>query len=132
MADSFTSTKVLDNLIGGTEHLITETSKVLTYDDGATYVRGTVLALDTSSIKLVPFIQGGVTNGNGILYTILSEEIIFPAASSGDAAVTTFKKGQFNELALVFRGAGTPDDIRADGRLKGIFLEEAIYDNNSV
>ena len=52
-----------------------------------TYPVGTLLARDTSTLKLVPFKKGGTTNGNGIINSVLSAELVATAAQDYTVSV---------------------------------------------
>lgn len=60
-------------------------STVLTSAGAATYLDNTLVAQDTSTLKLVPYVKGGSTNGNGVVYGILTNG--FAAAGAGDTPV---------------------------------------------
>ena len=60
-------------------------SQLMTSAGAATYLDNTLVAMDTSTLKLVPYVKGGSTNGNGVIYGILTNG--FAAAGAGDTAV---------------------------------------------
>lgn len=60
-------------------------SQLMTSAGAATYLDNTFVAMDTSTLKLVPYVKGGATNGNGVVYGILTNG--FSAAGAGDTAV---------------------------------------------
>lgn len=116
-----------DNLIAGIMHEVTSTSQVLTLGSGD-LLRGTAIALNTVTNKLVPYVDGGA-DGAGDFYAILASNTADLAA---DASVVVYKSGQFNENAIIFTGAGDADGIREVARGLGIYLESAIYNNSAV
>lgn len=80
--------------------------ELLTFGATATYLPGTVLARDSVSNKLVPFVVGGSTNNNGIPKAVL----IGTAArtGAGDVAVRALVAGEVNKKRLIV--AATGDD----------------------
>jgi hypothetical protein len=53
------------------------------YSAGAdTYLDNTLVALDTSTLNLVPYVKGGSTNGNGVVYGVMTKGITVGATSS--------------------------------------------------
>lgn len=60
---------------------------VLTLGDGVTAVEGTILARDTSTLKLVPFVKGGTTNGDGVPSTVLTYDVKNESGAAGDVPV---------------------------------------------
>ena len=130
--DSTSTTKVRDKLIAGIDHIITETRLVLTAPAAdKTYARGMAIARNSATDKLVPYVLGG-SDGTGDIYAILADEQEFLAADTDDRNIVIYIQGQFNQNEISFDGAGAISDIRAQARERGIFLEAAIYDNDSV
>lgn len=68
----------------GTADLTWDTPVAGTGESGVV-LDNTLLALDTSTLKLVPYVKGGSTNGNGVVYGVLTQGIT--ATASGDTAV---------------------------------------------
>lgn len=48
---------------------------VITVPADTTLVEGTILAVDSVSLKYVPFVKGGTTNDNGIPKTVLTYDV---------------------------------------------------------
>jgi hypothetical protein len=51
----------------------------LTFAGVATVLEGTILARNSSTLKLIPFVKGGSSNGNGIPKAVLT----YPVTSTG-------------------------------------------------
>ncbi len=62
-------------------------SDVVTLGAGITAAAGTILARDTSTKKLVPFVKGGTTNGNGVPSTVLTYAATNESESTADVPV---------------------------------------------
>lgn len=72
---------------------------------------GTILARDSSTLKLRLFVKGGSTNGNGIPKVVLAHAL--SAAGSGDHAVRVISRGDVAKNRLVIDADG--DDSNIDG-----------------
>ena len=59
---------------------------LITFAGAATLLEGTILAVDSVSLKFVPFVKGGATNENGIPKAILTYELT--AAGAGEVCAT--------------------------------------------
>jgi len=130
MSTSTSQSVVKDNLIAGGKPVVTETSIVLTAPGAdTTYARGTVIALDSVTGKLVPYSADG-EDGAEVFYGVLAEETVFLAAE-GDKSVVDYIAGHFNIGSLVFTGTGDAATIKADARTKGVFLEQTA-NNDSI
>lgn len=88
---------------------------LLTFTGAATRLAGTILARDSVSLKLVPYVIGGVTNENGIPKAVLTYEVI--AAGAGDIPVRALVTGVVNKNRLI---------VAADG--SGVNITKAILD----
>lgn len=75
-----------------------------------TFAAGTILARDSVSGKLVPFVKGGSTNENGIPKAILTYEV--EASGAGDVAARVAVGGEFVKGRLVIDADG--DDSKID------------------
>ena len=82
---------------------------LLTFAGAATVVEGTILARDSVSLKLVPFVKGGVVNENGIPKTILTYDVT--AAGASDVPVRAGVKGSYNLSRLVIDADGDASNI---------------------
>ena len=49
--------------------------EVVTFTGATTYLAGTILARDTSTQKLIAYVKGGATNGNGIPKAVLLDDL---------------------------------------------------------
>lgn len=125
MSDSTVSNSSVDNLLGGSEHKVTETRVPLDASQGA-LARGTVMA-QTNTGKLVPYVSDG-SDGANVFYAILAEDV---ADNASEQSVVAYLTGQFVESAVIFSGAGDIAGIRDDARLKGCFFVVS-FDNDSV
>ncbi|MDZ7922694.1 MAG: head decoration protein [Marinagarivorans sp.] len=83
----------------------------LTFAGAATQVAGTILARDSSTLKFVPFVIGGSTNGNGIPKAILTYDVT--AAGAGDIRIRAAVSGQFRKDKLIVAADGTGANITA-------------------
>ena len=81
---------------------------------GATFKEGTILARDSSSLKLVIYVKGGSTNENGIPKCVLPKEHV--ADDSSDQRVRVLVKGIVNKQRLVIHADG--DDSNVDAAVK--------------
>lgn len=82
---------------------------VLTFGGAATYLKGTILARDTSTQKWVPYVVGGSTNGNGTPRGILMQDVT--ATGAGDVACRVVIKGTVNRKRLIVLAAGDDSTI---------------------
>jgi hypothetical protein len=83
---------------------------LLTFAGAATVVEGTILARDSVSLKLVPFVKGGSTNENGIPKAIITYDVV--AAGAGDETVRAGVEGSYIKRRLVIDADG--DDSNVD------------------
>jgi len=87
---------------------------LLTFAGADTYVEGTILARDSATLKLIAFVKGGSTNGNGVPKTVLTYEVV--ATGAGDIAVRAPLSGKFVKSRLVIDADG--DDSNVDAAVK--------------
>lgn len=85
--------------------------ELLTFAGAGTVVKGTILARDSVSGKLVPFVKGGATNENGIPKAILPVDVT--ATGAGDESVRVIRAGDVLKRFLVIDADG--DDSNIDG-----------------
>lgn len=88
--------------------------ELLTVAGAVTLKKGTILARSTATDKLVIFVKGGVTNGNGVPKAVLPEEYV--AEGAGDLRVRAIVQGVVNKRRLVIHADG--DDSNIDGAVK--------------
>lgn len=85
----------------------------LTLAGETTAVEGTILARDTATLKLVPFVKGGVTNGNGIPSTVLIYNVTNEAVGAGDVAVRVPGAAKVYVNRLVIAADGDNSNVDA-------------------
>ena len=87
---------------------------LLTFAGAGTVLEGTILARDSVSLKYVPFVKGGATNGNGIPKAVLTYPVT--AAGAGDEAIRAGISGEYRKEKLVIDADGDASNI--DGAVK--------------
>jgi len=75
----------------------------------ATFKAGTILARDTSTHKLVVFVSGGSTNGNGVPCVVLPYAVTTTAA--GDVPVRVMIAGDVKKERLVIDADGDAANV---------------------
>jgi hypothetical protein len=108
MSNSTTQTIDLCNV--AIEQSVCE-DELLTLGGAATVKAGTILARDSSTGKLVIFVKGGSTNGNGVPKAVMTYET--SADGAGDIPVRPLISGRVNRDRLVIHADG--DDSNVDG-----------------
>lgn len=83
--------------------------ELLTFGAGGTVKEGTILARDSVSGNLVPFVVGGVTNENGIPKAILTYDVT--ATAAGDVAIRAGVAGGYRKERLVIDADGDASNI---------------------
>lgn len=83
----------------------------LTFAGADTFAAGTILARDSVSLKLVPFVKGGVTNENGIPKAIMTYDVT--KAGAGDEPVRAAVSGQYRKEKLIIDADGDDSNIDA-------------------
>lgn len=78
---------------------------LLTFIGATTVLAGTLLARDSVSGKLIPFVVGGVTNEDGIPKAVITYDVT--AAVAGDVAVRALVAGTVNKDRLIVNADGT-------------------------
>lgn len=82
---------------------------LLTFAGAATVLAGCILARDSVSLKLVPYVIGGVANGNGIPKAVAAEDVV--ATGAGDKPVRAIIAGKVNRNRLIVNADGTGANI---------------------
>ena len=82
---------------------------LLTFAGAGTVVEGTILARESVSLKLVPYVKGGVTNENGIPKAVLTYDV--EATGAGDVAVRDMVSGSVGAERLVIDADGDASNI---------------------
>lgn len=76
-----------------------------------TYAAGTILARDSVSLKLVPFVKGGTTNENGIPKAVLTYDVV--ADGAGDIPIRMMESGVVKFQDLVINADGDNSNVDA-------------------
>lgn len=82
---------------------------LLTFAGAATVLAGTILARDSVSLKLVPYVKGGVVNENGIPKAVLTYPVT--AAGAGDEAIRDMVSGSVRKDRLIIDADGDGSNI---------------------
>ena len=82
---------------------------LLTFAGVATILEGTILARDSVSLKLVPFVKGGITNENGIPKAVLTYEVT--STGAGDVPVRDMVSGSVRAGRLVIDADGDATNV---------------------
>ena len=85
---------------------------LLTFAGAATVLEGTILARDSVTLKLVPFVKGGATNENGIPKAVLTYDVT--AAGAGDESIRDMVSGSVRAGRLIIDADGDASNIDAE------------------
>lgn len=85
--------------------------EIVTAAGADVFAAGTILARDSGSLKLVLFVKGGSTNGNGIPKAVLTQDLEF--AGAGDLPVKAMVEGQVRTGDLIIDSDGDSSNIDA-------------------
>ena len=85
--------------------------ELLTFTGATTIVEGTLLARDSVSLKLVPYVKGGTTNENGIPKAIITYDVV--ADGAGDESVRPAISGEVEIERLIINADGDGSNIDA-------------------
>ena len=83
----------------------------LTFAGAGTVLAGTILARDSVSLKLVPFVKGGVINENGIPKAIITFDVV--ATGAGDLPVRAGISGSYRKERLIIDADGNDTNVDA-------------------
>jgi hypothetical protein len=83
----------------------------LTLAGAVTLKQGTILARNSSTLKLVPYVKGGAANGNGIPKAILTYQIV--SAGAGDISIRAMVSGSVRSERLVIFADGDASNVDA-------------------
>jgi hypothetical protein len=83
--------------------------ELLTFAGADTYVGGTILARDSVSGNLIAYVQGGVTNEDGIPKAILTYDVV--ATGAGDIAIRAGISGKYRKERLVIDADGDASNV---------------------
>jgi hypothetical protein len=99
--------------------------ELITFSAAGTLASGTILARDTGTLKLIPFVKGGTTTGNGIPKAVLQYPVT--AAGAGDVAARPLIGGKVrkDKLIILADGDATNVDKAVEDalRLTGFFVQ---------
>jgi len=82
---------------------------IITATGAITIKRGTLLARQTSTQKLIPYVKGGTTDGDGNFVAVALEEHVFTGA--GDAAARPSFQGDYRKHLLIIQADGDATNI---------------------
>jgi len=85
--------------------------ELINFSGADVLAEGTILARDSSTLKLRLFVKGGVTNGNGIPKVVLAHSLV--ATASGDLACRVIIKGEVDKNRLVIDADGDDSNVDA-------------------
>jgi len=94
---------------GGPEPVFRD--ELVTFAGAATFAAGCILARDSSTLKLVVFVKGGATNGNGIPKAVLTAPLT--ATGAGDVKTRVLIEGKVKKERLVINADGDDSNIDA-------------------
>lgn len=83
--------------------------ETVTFDGEDTYLPGTILARDTVTDKLVPYVKGGNTNGDGVPCAVLTYELY--RSTAGDVYARVLVSGHVNRHRLVIHADGDGSNV---------------------
>lgn len=84
---------------------------LVTFAGAATLKKGTILAMDTTTLKLVPFVKGGTTAGNGVPHSVLQNDLT--ATAAGDVLASPVVSGRVRLGDLIINADGDGSNIDA-------------------
>lgn len=85
--------------------------ELLTFAGAGTIAEGTILARDSVSLKLVPFVKGGITNENGIPKAVVTYDVT--ATGAGDIPIRAGISGEYRKERLIIDADGDDSNIDA-------------------
>jgi len=100
--------------------------ELVTFAGTDAFVAGTILARSTATDKLVLFVKGGVTNGNGTPKAVLLYDI--ERTGAGDVKARVCVKGHVNKDRLIIDSDG--DDSNIDGAVLDQLRDYGIVASN--
>ena len=84
-------------------------NEVVTFGGAGTLLAGTILARDSVSLKMVPFVKGGSTNQNGLPKAVLLDALT--ATGAGDVATRVIIGGRLRKGDLVINADGNASNV---------------------
>jgi len=85
--------------------------ELVTFGGADTYVAGTILARSSATDKLVIYVKGGSSNGNGIPKAVLTYDVV--ATGAGDIKARALVRGRVNANRLVIDADGDDSNVDA-------------------
>jgi hypothetical protein len=85
--------------------------ELITFAGADTFVAGTILARDSGSLKLVKYVKGGSTNGNGIPKAVVTYDVV--AAGASDVPARVLLAGTVYKHRLVIDADGDDSNVDA-------------------
>lgn len=95
---------------------------LLTAAGAHTFLKNTLLALDSSTLKAVPYVKGGVTDDNGTPRFLLTNEEV--AAGAGDIPVRAMLTGEIATSRVVIDADGDASNI--DNAVKALCKDHGL------
>lgn len=85
----------------------------ITFGGNATYAYGTILARDTTTLKLVAYVKGGSTAGNGVPEClVLQNEGVTKTGGAGDVTnCLVYRQGRVIKEKLIILADGNSSNI---------------------
>lgn len=116
MPDPIITNNDADGLVVGMTEYESET---ITFAGAGTLVSGTILARDSVSLKLVPFVKGGVTNENGIPKAVLRGDLTAAGAGDKTCRVIVMSEGlRFSKMVIDADGDNSNIDKAVEDQLR--------------
>lgn len=84
---------------------------VIAFGGADTLVKGTIIARNTSTLKLQIYVKGGSTNGNGVPVGVLENEVV--ATGAGDVACRPIMTGLIDSSKLIIDADGNGSNVDA-------------------
>jgi hypothetical protein len=82
---------------------------ILDIASAGTFLEGLILARSSATLKFIPFVKGGSSNGNGIPVAVLPYELVAP--TSADQHIRALIKGEVNLNRLVILADGDASNV---------------------
>ncbi len=95
---------------------------LLTFAGADSFPAGTILARNTSTLKFIPYVKGGSSNGNGVPRAIMQYSVSKDGA--GDLPVRVLTVGVVNPARLIIDADG--DDSNIDGVVRDLLRQTGL------
>lgn len=120
MSSNFTNTTVYVGSVALRDCL--HQDEELTFGGAGTVLEGTILARSTSTGKLIPYVKGGSSDGDGVPRAVLPYTV--EATGAGDVPVRPIISGVVNVAKLVIHADGDAENI--DGAVRDLLRATGI------